>query len=95
MLRGTRSLLILDNLETLTRQEQLDLEYWLSELPNGCKAIVTSRRRGSQGGFSLRLEKLNWEEAQEIIKYQGNLDNQLERKLYNEENRWKIGRAHV
>jgi hypothetical protein len=45
-LRNSRSLLIYDNLETLTDTEQKGLADFLRFLPQSCKGIVTSRRRG-------------------------------------------------
>lgn len=66
-LRGTRALLIYDNLETLTKAEQESLADWLRFLPSSCKAMLTSRRRGGEGGLWLRLERLEWDAARQII----------------------------
>lgn len=57
-LRSMRTLLIYDNLETLTKEEQGAMVDLLRELPQGCKAIITSRRRGGDGAIWLRLEEL-------------------------------------
>ena len=66
-LRSRRTLLIYDNLETLTKEEQEAMADFLRGLPQGCKAIMTSRRRGGEGPVWLRLEKLEWEAARAII----------------------------
>jgi tetratricopeptide (TPR) repeat protein len=72
-LRATRALLIWDNLETLTKEEQEAAADFLRELPPGCKAVITSRRRGGEGAVWLRLERIEREGALGIIK------NELER----------------
>jgi tetratricopeptide (TPR) repeat protein len=66
-LRGMRTLLIFDNLETLTTQEQAAIGEFLRELPAECKAIVTSRRRTGESAVTIRLERLDWETARELI----------------------------
>jgi len=66
-LRGMKSLLILDNLETLTLTEQNLIGEFLRNLPTDCKAIVTSRRRASEAAITIRLEKLDWDSARELI----------------------------
>lgn len=80
-LRGIRSLLIYDNLETLAKEEQEALADFLRELPSECKAITTSRRRGGEGAVWLRLEKLEWEAARSIIESEMGRDPQLAKKL--------------
>jgi tetratricopeptide (TPR) repeat protein len=80
-LRGTRALLIYDNLETLQKEEQEALADFLRELPQACKAIITSRRRGGEGAVWLRLEKLKWEAARSIIESEMARDSQLASKL--------------
>lgn len=80
-LRGTRALLIYDNLETLAKEEQEALADFLRELPPGCKAIITSRRRGGEGAVWLRLEKLEWDAARKIIEEEGKKDARLAGKL--------------
>jgi DNA replication protein DnaC len=62
-----RVLLILDNLETLSFEENREIIYFLSRLPQYCKAIITSRRRIGDGATWLRLESLEWEAARELI----------------------------
>jgi tetratricopeptide (TPR) repeat protein len=88
-LRMTRALLIYDNLETLTKEEQEALADWLRFLPQGCKAMLTSRRRGGEGALWLRLEKLGWEAAREIIAHQAECDARLGDKLQPIQGRWQ------
>lgn len=66
-LRGMRTLLIFDNLETLTAQEQATIGEFLRNLPVECKAIVTSRRRTGEAAVTIRLERLQWDAARELI----------------------------
>ncbi len=89
-LRSTRALLIYDNLETLTKEDQEAMADFLRELPQGCKAIITSRRRGGEGGGWLRLEQLEWEAARDIIKNEMARDAGLTNKLSRAgEKRWQ------
>lgn len=80
-LRATRALLIYDNLETLSKEEQEAMAYFLRELPPACKAIITSRRRGGEGAVWLRLEKLEWEAARQLIEAEAKKDAGLNNKL--------------
>jgi tetratricopeptide (TPR) repeat protein len=80
-LRSTRALLIWDNLETLTKEEQEAAADFLRELPTGCKAVITSRRRGGEGAVWLRLERIEWEGALGIIKNEMERDAGLAAKL--------------
>src|SRR5205085_205016 len=80
-LRELRALLIYDNLETLSKDEQEALADFLRELPSGCKAIITSRRRGGEGAVWWRLEKLEWEAARAIIESEMARDEKLAQKL--------------
>lgn len=66
-LRGQRALVILDNLETLKSAEQNAIGDLLRNLPQDCKAIVTSRRRAGEAAVTIRLEKMKWEEARALI----------------------------
>lgn len=66
-LRSTRTLLIFDNLETLSKEEQEALTNVLRDLPNGCKAMLTSRRRGGEGAVWQRLDKLDDAAARDLI----------------------------
>jgi tetratricopeptide (TPR) repeat protein len=80
-LRGTRALLIFDNLETLSKGEQETLANWLRRLPGESKAILTSRRRGGEGALWLRLGKLDWPDALKIIDDQAKNNDRLKAKL--------------
>ncbi|HWB05785.1 MAG TPA: tetratricopeptide repeat protein [Verrucomicrobiales bacterium] len=66
-LRGTRTLLILDNLETLTKADRDELFTFVKRLPQGCKAILTSRRRIGSSADTLILEKLDQDAALETL----------------------------
>lgn len=77
LLRRTRTLLIYDNLETLTKEEQEALADQLRFLPQSCKAILTSRRRGGEGALWLRLEALDWETARAIIEHESSREEHL------------------
>lgn len=80
-LRETRTLLVYDNLETLTKEEQESIADFLRDLPQGCKAVITSRRRGGEGAVWLRLEKLDWDTARQIIADEATRSQQLSDKL--------------
>ncbi len=58
-LRETKALLILDNLESLTKDDRDRLLTFVKRLPQGCKAILTSRRRIGSGSELLILEQLD------------------------------------
>jgi tetratricopeptide (TPR) repeat protein len=89
-LRGIRVLLIYDNLETLSKDEQEAMADFLRELPEGCKAIITSRRRGGEGAVWLRLEKLEWDAARQIIEEEAKKAARLSDKLQRAgEARWQ------
>ena len=62
-LRGTQTLLVLDNLESLLKRERDTLFTFIKKLPAGCKAILTSRGRIGSGAEELILEKLSPEAA--------------------------------
>lgn len=66
-LRGTQTLLILDNLESLTKDDRDRLFNVVNRLPQGCKAILTSRRRIGSGSVELILEKLSQEAALDTL----------------------------
>jgi tetratricopeptide (TPR) repeat protein len=59
VLRRDRALLILDNLESLTKSDRDQLFTFVKRLPQGCKAILTSRRRIGSGSEELILEQLD------------------------------------
>ena len=58
-LRPLKVLLILDNLESLTKGDRDQLFTFVKRLPGGCKAILTSRRRIGSSADVLILEKLD------------------------------------
>ncbi len=58
-LRGTQTLLVLDNLESLRKPERDTLFTFVKKLPAGCKAILTSRGRIGSGAEELILEALS------------------------------------
>jgi tetratricopeptide (TPR) repeat protein len=66
-LEPARALLILDNLESLPRDQQDQLFKFLSQLPQGCKAIATSRRRTDVDARIVRLEQLDQQAALALL----------------------------
>ena len=58
-LRGTRTLLILDNLESLTKPQRDVIFTFVDKLPAGCKAILTARERIGSGAREVIIEKLS------------------------------------
>ncbi|RJP53549.1 MAG: NB-ARC domain-containing protein, partial [Anaerolineaceae bacterium] len=62
-LAGKKALIIFDNLETLPEEERTRLFQFLSRLPEGNKAIVTSRRRTDVDARIVRLDRLARDEA--------------------------------
>jgi tetratricopeptide (TPR) repeat protein len=66
-LERSRTLLILDNLESLTKSDRDQLFTFVKRLPQGCKAILTSRRRIGSGSDLLILEKLDEGAALETL----------------------------
>lgn len=57
-LRGTHTLLVLDNLESLVKRERDVIFTFVDKLPMGCKAILTARGRIGSGGKEIILQKL-------------------------------------
>jgi len=66
-LAGKKALIIFDNLETLPEDERTRLFQFLSRLPTGNKAIVTSRRRTDVDARIVRLDRLARDEALQLI----------------------------
>lgn len=66
-LRNAEVLLVLDNLETLPEIDRDQLFAFLNRLPRGCSAIVTSRRRADASAVVVRLDKLEWSAARDLI----------------------------
>lgn len=63
----SQALLILDNLESLTKADRDQLFTFVKRLPQGCKAILTSRRRIGSSADVLILEKLDEAAALETL----------------------------
>lgn len=64
---GKKNLLVFDNLETLLEDERTRLFQFLSRLPEGNKAIVTSRRRSDVDARIVRLDRLAHDEAMLLV----------------------------
>ena len=66
-LRDAEVLLLLDNLETLPEPDRDQLFAFLNRLPRGSSAIVTSRRRADVSAVVIRLDRLDWPAARDLI----------------------------
>jgi nucleoside phosphorylase len=66
-LPGKKALIIFDNLETLPEEERTRLYQFLMRLPEGNKAIVTSRRRTDVDARIVRLDRLSRDAALQLI----------------------------
>jgi tetratricopeptide (TPR) repeat protein len=68
-LTGRKTLIVLDNLETLDENERTRLYQFLALLPEGNKAIVTSRRRDrdSVAAHPIRLDRMRLEESLQLL----------------------------
>ncbi len=66
-LAGRRTLLVLDNLETLSEPEQDELFTFLEYLPADCKALLTSRRFAANRLLSLPLAQLDQASALQML----------------------------
>jgi tetratricopeptide (TPR) repeat protein len=66
-LRGSRTLLVLDSLESLTKGERDILFTFVKRLPDGCKTILTSRGRIGSGAEELILDQLDESSALETL----------------------------
>ena len=65
---GKKTLIVFDNLETLQEDERDRLFQFLSRLPEGNKAIATSRRRRSDvDARAIRLDRLSADEALQLM----------------------------
>lgn len=64
---GRRSLLVFDNIETLPLYERDKVAEFLVKLPQGNKAILTSRIRTGEAAKTIRLGQLSELEIDEII----------------------------
>lgn len=66
-LRHERALLILDNLESLPKPDRDRLFTFVKRLPQGCKAILTSREPFGNVGDGFELERLSLDAALAMI----------------------------
>jgi len=64
---GKKTLIVFDNLETLSEDERTRLFQFLSRLPEGNKTIVTSRRRDNIDARIIRLDRLSTDEALQLM----------------------------
>ena len=62
-----KTLIILDNLETLDYADREHIYQFLTRLPQGNKAIVTTRRRDDTHAQTIRLDQLQEPEAEKLI----------------------------
>ncbi len=62
-LRSAQALLILDNLESIPKSDRDQLFNFVKRLPQGCKAILTSRRRIGSGSELVQLPILDQDAA--------------------------------
>lgn len=67
VLRTARVLLVLDNLESLSKRDRDQLLTFVNNLPQGCKAILTGRRRIGSGYALPMLERLTEDASLELI----------------------------
>ncbi len=67
VLRGTKTLLIFDNLESLTKADRDQLFSFINHLPQPCKAILTSRHRIGSSADVVFLEQLDRAAALAIL----------------------------
>ncbi|RCJ23867.1 NB-ARC domain-containing protein [Nostoc minutum NIES-26] len=80
-LRGRRTLLIWDNLETLNAEEREMIAEFLRKLPTPNKAIITSRRRTGESALTIRLDRLSESEALELMQAKGRSHPRLAQEL--------------
>ncbi|MBN3949268.1 MAG: tetratricopeptide repeat protein [Nostoc sp. NMS7] len=80
-LRGRRTLLIWDNLETLNAEERDMISEFLRKLPIPNKAIITSRRRTGESAPTIRLDRLLEPEALELMREKGRSHSRLAQEL--------------
>ncbi|MEH2191894.1 MAG: tetratricopeptide repeat protein [Nostoc sp.] len=80
-LRGRRTLLIWDNLETLNAEERDMIAEFVRKLPSPNKAIITSRRRTGESAVTIRLDRLLEAEALELMQAKGRKHHHLAQEL--------------
>jgi nucleoside phosphorylase/tetratricopeptide (TPR) repeat protein len=74
-----QALIIIDNVETFNEQERVRLYQFLGRLPDGCKAIVTSRRRTDIDARIVRLDRLELKDALNLMAELAKTNRQLAR----------------
>ncbi len=89
LLKEVPTLIIYDNLESLSSVGQDSIARFLIGLPKTSKAILTSRRQGAVGGRHLSLNDLDWAAAKAIILSESEKDSVLRSKIYRHKSRWK------
>jgi len=67
ILTRCQALIVIDNVESFPDRERARLNQFLDVLPQGCKAIVTSRRRSDVAARIIRLERMPKEDALALI----------------------------
>lgn len=80
-LSGRRTLLIFDNLETLTAQERDLIAEFLRKLPAPNKAIITSRHRTGESAITVRLDRLTEDEAFKLMDEKGHKEPRVANEL--------------
>lgn len=67
LLRDKPALLVLDNLESLPKEDMERLLEFLRYLPAKSKAIITSRRRTDIQAEIIRLDQMHWSDAAKLL----------------------------
>lgn len=67
LMAETNSLVIIDNVESLTPDAQKDVHRFLEEMPQPSRALITSRERHYIGMRTITLPGMNFEEAIQFI----------------------------
>lgn len=74
LLARRTTLLVIDNFESLSRNEQRDILDFLRRSPITLKAIVTSRERVTEGQI-IRLQGLSFEESNDLLQWDAQQKN--------------------
>ena len=74
LLSRRTTLLVLDNFETLSRNEQRDILDFLRRSPITLKVVITSRERVAEGQI-IRLQGLSFEESQTLLEWDAQQKN--------------------
>ncbi|MFH1860950.1 MAG: tetratricopeptide repeat protein [bacterium] len=70
LLKSKKTLLIIDNLETLSEEECGTIGQFLRRTPNTCKIIITSRYRLGEGERVVRLKEMKKEDALQLLSHE-------------------------